>query len=75
MDSQIVLVVGLIVSLISILTPIIKLNTTINKLNFTVSSLQDNLDRAVVKLNQQDKIICSLERRIEGREGNGVNSK
>lgn len=74
MDSQIILIVGLIVSLISILTPIIKLNTTINKLNFMVSSLKDNLDNAVKKLNQQDKIIFSLERRIEGRDKCGVNN-
>ena len=74
MDNQIVLIVGIVVSLISIVTPIIKFNTTINKLNFAVSCLKKTMDETVEKLNNQEKTIILLENKLERSDKNGNNN-
>ena len=44
MDSQIIKIVGLVVSLIAIVTPLLKLNTSITKLNMNTKLLTDKVD-------------------------------
>lgn len=62
MDSQIIKIAGLIVSLIAIVTPLLKLNTSITKLNMNTKLLTDKVDELT-------KMSFSLDKRVTVLEG------
>ena len=68
MDSQIIKIVGLVVSLIAIVTPLLKLNTSITKLNMNTKLLADKVDELTKMSSSLDKRVTVLE----GRKKDGT---
>lgn len=70
MDSQIIKIAGLIVSLIAIVTPLLKLNTSITKLNMNTKLLTDKVDELTKMSFSLDKRVTVLEgRKKRGTDG------
>ena len=55
MDSTIIIIVGLIVSLISIVTPIIKLNNNLTRLNVTIVGLTNSMEEVLITTKNHEK--------------------
>lgn len=68
MDSQIIKIVGLVVSLIAIVTPLLKLNTSITKHNMNTKLLTDKVDELTKMSSSLDKRVTVLE----GRKKDGA---
>ena len=68
MDSQIIKIVGLVVSLIAIVTPLLKLNTSITKRNMNTKLLTDKVDELTKMSSSLDKRVTVLE----GRKKDGT---
>ena len=74
MDSTIIIVVGLIVSLISIVTPIIKLNNNLTRLNVTIVGLTNSMEEVLITTKNHEKRIMYLEHSWKSGEANGDNN-
>ncbi len=74
MDSTIIIVVGLIVSLISIVTPIIKLNNNLTRLNVTIVGLTNSMEEVLITTKNHEKRIMYLEHNWKSGEENGNNN-
>lgn len=74
MDSTIIIIVGLIVSLISIVTPIIKLNNNLTRLNVTIVSLTNSMDDVLVTIKNHEKRIMYLENNWKSGDISGNNN-
>ena len=74
MDSTIIIIVGLIVSLISIVTPIIKLNNNLTRLNVTIVGLTNSMEEVLITTKNQEKRIMYLEHNWKSGEENGNNN-
>ena len=74
MDSTIIIVVGLIVSLISIVTPIIKLNNNLTRLNVTIVGLTNSMEEVLITTKNHEKRSMYLEHNWKSGEENGNNN-
>ena len=74
MDSTIIIIVGLIVSLISIVTPIIKLNNNLTRLNVTIVRLTNSLEEVLITTKNHEKRITYLEHNWNSGDANGNNN-
>lgn len=74
MDSTIIIVVGLIVSLISIVTPIIKLNNNLTRLNVTIVGLTNSMEEVLITTKNHEKRIMYLEHNWKSGDENGNNN-
>ena len=74
MDSTIIIVVGLIVSLISIVTPIIKLNNNLTRLNVTIVGLTNSMEEVLITTKNHEKRIMYLEHNWKSGDVNGDNN-
>lgn len=74
MDSTIIIIVGLIVSLISIVTPIIKLNNNLTRLNVTIVGLTNSMEEVLITTKNHEKRIMYLEHNWKSGEENGNNN-
>jgi cell division protein FtsL len=59
--NEILIIVGMLVSLISIMTPILKLDSSITKLNDSVDTLTNKVDEIEKKNLDHDERITKLE--------------
>ena len=74
MDSTIIIIVGLIVSLISIVTPIIKLNNNLTRLNVTIVGLTNSMEEVLITTKNHEKRITYLEHNWKSGDTNGNNN-
>ena len=74
MDSTIIIIVGLIVSLISIVTPIIKLNNNLTRLNVTIVGLTNSMEEVLITTKNHEKRITYLEHNWKRGDANGNNN-
>lgn len=74
MDSTIIIIVGLIVSLISIITPIIKLNNNLTRLNVTIVGLTNSMEEVLITTKNHEKRIMYLEHNWKSGDTNGDNN-
>ena len=74
MDSTIIIIVGLIVSLISIVTPIIKLNNNLTRLNVTIVGLTNSMEEVLITTKNHEKRIMYLEHNWKSGDTNGDNN-
>ncbi len=74
MDSTIIIVVGLIVSLISIVTPIIKLNNNLTRLNVTIVGLTNSMEEVLITTKNHEKRIMYLEHNWKSGDANRNNN-
>ena len=74
MDSTIIIIVGLIVSLISIVTPIIKLNNNLTRLNVTIVGLTNSMEEVLITTKNHEKRITYLEHNWKSADANGNNN-
>lgn len=74
MDSTIIIVVGLIVSLISIVTPIIKLNNNLTRLNVTIVGLTNSMEDVLITTKNHEKRIMYLEHNWKSGDLSGNNN-
>ena len=74
MDSTIIIIVGLIVSLISIVTPIIKLNNNLTRLNVTIVGLTNSMEEVLITTKNHEKRIMYLEHNWNSGDANGDNN-
>lgn len=74
MDSTIIIIVGLIVSLISIVTPIIKLNNNLTRLNVTIVGLTNSMEEVLITTKNHEKRITYLEHNWKSSDANGNNN-
>ena len=74
MDSTIIIVVGLIVSLISIVTPIIKLNNNLTRLNVTIVGLTNSMEEVLITTKNHEKRIMYLEHNWKSGDANENNN-
>ncbi len=74
MDSTIIIIVGLIVSLISIVTPIIKLNNNLTRLNVTIVGLTNSMEEVLITTKNHEKRIMYLEHNWKSGDANGDNN-
>lgn len=74
MDSTIIIIVGLIVSLISIVTPIIKLNNNLTRLNVTIVGLTNSMEEVLITTKNHEKRIMYLEHNWKSGDVNGYNN-
>ena len=74
MDSTIIIIVGLIVSLISIVTPIIKLNNNLTRLNVTIVGLTNSMEEVLITTKNHEKRITYLEHNWKSVDANGNNN-
>lgn len=73
MDSAIIIIVGLVVSLISIVTPIIKLNNNLTRLNVTIVGLTNSMQDVLITIKNHEKRIMYLENNWKSGEVSGNN--
>lgn len=73
MDSTIIIIVGLVVSLISIVTPIIKLNNNLTRLNVTIVGLTNSMQDVLITIKNHEKRIMYLENNWKSGEVSGNN--
>ena len=74
MDSQIIKVVGIIVSLITVVTPIIKLNTSITKLSMNVNILTTKVQELTLKSSDLEQRVITLESNRKDSGKCGINN-
>ena len=74
MDSTIIIVVGLIVSLISIVTPIITLNNNLTRLNVTIVGLTNSMEEVLITTKNHEKRIMYLEHNWKSGDANRNNN-
>lgn len=73
MDSAIIIIVGLVVSLISIVTPIIKLNNNLTRLNVTIVGLTNSMQDVLITIKNHEKRIMYLENNWKSGDISGNN--
>ena len=74
MDSTIIIIVGLIVSLISIVTPIIKLNNNLTRLNVTIVGLTNSMEEVLITTKNHEKRIMYFEHNWKSGDVTGDNN-